>query len=413
MLTDATIKAIQPTTKPQKISDHSGSGLTLVVQPITSTGRPSAKTFMWRGRVGGKVKLVKIGRYPVVRLAEARIKAIEISSRIQRGESTDKPEPQRHVTVDAAFNAYMEKEGDSRKSAFEKWRVYCRDVKPFIGHKMMHTITPRMLADIINEKAKSAPAGANHLQALLSRFFNWSASSKGWADSSITVSPMMGVSKPSKTKVRERVLSEREIRWVLQACRELQDAPRYNGLRSPSTSHWALVVEMLLRTGQRRSDVLNLTHDEIDGNIATLEGYRHKSGGTHKFWLTDDSLSLVEKAGKHRLNPKVFLCSGNEETHIQRIRKRVKEVAKREKGKVEHWTLHDLRRTVATTLADMIDDDERPVASTDEIKKLLGHTLQGAIAHYLHGHALPMKKRLMGVWNEWLNSRLEHLRLVA
>lgn len=392
----------------QTISDQSGTGLTLIIQPKRTDGKPSAKTYWWRGSANGKALKIKIGRAETMKCTAARNKAIEISNSAKDGEAPA-PARQRIVvpevkipTVSEVFSAYMAQEGRHRKSAKEKQRIFDREIKPTLGALTMAEVTQDALAKLVNDKAKTAPVQANRLQALLSRFFRWSTSSVGWSDSMIRVNPMMGVIKPTKVTVRKRVLKKHEVVCVLKACRQISGMiVDKNRGQWGSTRQWAMAIETLLRTGQRRSDILGLTHEEIEDGIATLSGERHKSGEEHKIVLP---MAMIEMAGTSA--GRVFPTSGNEDTHIKRVRARVAKIAKEAGFKMEHWTLHDLRRTVATTLKDMVDEDERSVASSDDIKKLLGHALQGAIAAYLHEHALPMKKRVMRVWNAHLDTLL-------
>ena len=63
-LTDTAIRATKPREKPYKVYDR--DGLFLLVNPSGS------KLWRWRYRFDGKEKLMALGEYPVVNLAEAR-----------------------------------------------------------------------------------------------------------------------------------------------------------------------------------------------------------------------------------------------------------------------------------------------------------------------------------------------------
>ena len=65
-LTDTSIKKAKPGIKPAKISDE--KGLYLLVNPTGS------KLWRWKYRVDGKEKLMALGNYPDVSLAQAREK---------------------------------------------------------------------------------------------------------------------------------------------------------------------------------------------------------------------------------------------------------------------------------------------------------------------------------------------------
>ena len=57
----------------------------------------------------------------------------------------------------------------------------------------------------------------------------------------------------------------------------------------------------------------------------------------------------------------------------------------------EAWTLHDLRRSFATHL-----NNEGVAPHVVEI--ILGHALQGAMAHYIHTDRLPEQKQALELW---------------
>ena len=65
-LTDVAIRRVQPAVKPRKLSDS--GGLFLYVTPS------GGKLWRWKYTVGGKEKLMALGQYPEVTLAEARVK---------------------------------------------------------------------------------------------------------------------------------------------------------------------------------------------------------------------------------------------------------------------------------------------------------------------------------------------------
>lgn len=76
-LTDAKIRTIKPTEKPQKLFD--GGGLFLLITP---TG---GKLWQLKYRFGSIEKLLAIGAYPQISLAEARQKRDQASALMLNG----------------------------------------------------------------------------------------------------------------------------------------------------------------------------------------------------------------------------------------------------------------------------------------------------------------------------------------
>lgn len=65
-------------------------------------------------------------------------------------------------------------------------------------------------------------------------------------------------------------------------------------------------------------------------------------------------------------------------------------------GRAESWTLHDLRRTLATTLNDM-------GIAPHVVEQLLGHVLSGVMAIYNRSQYLPEKLDALNKWMDRLD----------
>lgn len=425
MLTDTQVKAFKPTTNMVMVSDNTG-GLTLVVQAKRTDGRAPAKTWIWRGRIGGKVKKVNIGRVDVIGASAARQRALEISNAVKLGLD---PHQERRVakatakitattvseavTLTQAWRLYMTNEGDKGRTSGEKDRLFRKDAEPVLGAKALNAITEYDLIDLFAKVAERAPVVGDRLHSHLSRFFNWSTSSRGKLKTGLTINPMRAVEKPHGIKVRrDRYLSEKELRWLLKALREARVAPRREGAtRDSAERRWAVGLEVLLRTGQRKMDILDLTDDEIDfeAHTALIPAERFKSGVDHLVWLEPQVEALLKSVERPDANTekananKLYQRVGNDARNLAFIRKRMEKIAERP---IKHWTVHDLRRTFATTMNNRVDHDERPLASIEEIARVCGRTVKGADGAYQWGAHVPVKRRLMRVWNAYLDGLL-------
>src|ERR1700678_2039011 len=89
-LTDTAIRGTKPGKKPFKIYDR--EGLFLLINPNGS------KLWRWRYRFDGKEKLMALGEYPLVGLAQAR--EIHLAARKSLGAGTD-PMAERKAEGDA------------------------------------------------------------------------------------------------------------------------------------------------------------------------------------------------------------------------------------------------------------------------------------------------------------------------
>ena len=76
-LTDATIRVLKPKVKPYKVSDF--EGLFMTVKPTGS------RLWHFKCRIDGKEKLLSIGVYPEITLAQARGKKDEARALLASG----------------------------------------------------------------------------------------------------------------------------------------------------------------------------------------------------------------------------------------------------------------------------------------------------------------------------------------
>ncbi len=115
-------------------------------------------------------------------------------------------------------------------------------------------------------------------------------------------------------------------------------------------------IKLLLLTGQRRNEVFDADRSEFDlaAKLWTISGERAKNGATHLVPLTPAALAIVKELLKDRRSEKLLPARGNWDmspSGFSKAMKRIREALEQEVGRpVPHWTLHDLRRTLATGL---------------------------------------------------------------
>ncbi len=161
-LTDRKIRAAQSASKPYHLTD--GHGLFMVVQPNGS------KLWRWKYRFQGKFRLMALGSYPAVSLAEARAAHAEVRAKLLNG--TD-PMAERRTEKSAASEARRTTEIHANGEGqdlfcevaaqwLEKWKTgkverYARDtekrlkedVLSRIGNRPIAAIKPAEIASII------------------------------------------------------------------------------------------------------------------------------------------------------------------------------------------------------------------------------------------------------------------------
>jgi integrase len=368
-LTDPTVKNLRATSARQEIPDDLLPGLYLTVQPKTG-----AKSWQVRYRAAGKHRRMTLGRYPAMSLSAARDRARAVMLDAQSGADpaaevrAAKQEAPRD-TVAAALDDYAKRQLKKKKSGELMKRELDRFVRAELGERQLAKVTRIDLQDLIDDIADTGRGTtANRVLAYTKTFFAW-AETRGLIDAN----PAASLKKAVKETPRDRVLSDAEILWFWRAC---------DRVGFP----WGDMAKMLLLTGQRLSEIAELTDREISGESLSFAATRTKNGRAHEVPLSIKAFDILE--GIQRIkNPKGYIFTTNGMTPVQgfhkarqAIAKAMQEEAEKERGQpveIDHWTFHDLRRTCATGMA----RDSRTVV----IEKLLNHvsgTLAGVAGVY-------------------------------
>ncbi|MDN3568961.1 tyrosine-type recombinase/integrase [Paeniroseomonas aquatica] len=188
-------------------------------------------------------------------------------------------------------------------------------------------------------KTERGPIAANRLRAVARACWGWAVKRGALASN-----PWEATPRPARETARERVLSDAEVGalWTAAA-----------GLDAPMSS----IVRLLLLTGQRRGEVAGMQWDELhlDAAMWAMPGNRTKNGKPHSVPLPAEAVALLLDVKRRRGAVLVFegaretVPSGFGKTKARLDAAMVK-AAKEGGRKLPAWTLHDIRRTVATGL---------------------------------------------------------------
>lgn len=392
-LTAKFVEALKGTGKVQKYSDLISPNLLLIV---TKTG---TATWVWQGRIDGKLREFRLGRFPIHSLDDARTWADDITENRDKGINlVEKEEADAAAeavansrTCDWMFDLYMAAEGGAKKSASEKWRIYRKDISPFIGSKIVDQITHDDLAKLVYEKSQTAPIASNAMQALIARWFRW-AVTKGRIPTGLTVNPAVDLVKLADPKSRDRFLDDGEIKMFLKAVVEFPDEKFYEVLR------------FILYTGVRRSEAFEMPWSELrdlDDGIWVIPGKRTKNGLDHLLPLPHEMITLLkarrEKKGDDILVWPSDVTSDNGMTGfsklLAKLMKRMGELAAEEGREMERWTIHDLRRSLSSGMNRLRDDTGRALIPADVVERVINHKL-GGVAGVYNRHDYQEEKRL-------------------
>jgi integrase len=337
-LTDAKLQGLKPPTSGQlEISDSDVPGLRVRM------GTTGAKTFILRKRAAGKIKNITVGRYgPRFGLAEARRKARALISDLEAGKAP--PAPQRRSqatagTIRALLPAYIASKAHLR-SAKEIERIFTRYALPALGDRYADSITRGEVTELVDSIAASAPVQARAVHAQLSAFYTWALPRLD----RLAANPCRDAGRPDKPKARERVLCEDELRGLWKIA-DAEPLP------------WGPALKLLLLTGARRDEVFSADRAEFDLKAGewVVPAERAKNGQAHIVPLSKATIKIVKAIPAVEGSAKLFPARGNVDNGPSgyskaqaRFRESLDKALEREGG--ERWTLHDIRRTVATGL---------------------------------------------------------------
>lgn len=186
-----------------------------------------------------------------------------------------------------------------------------------------------------NLTATAGPVQANRVVATLSAAFKW-----GMYEGLCECNPAALVPKNAES-ARERVLADAELAAIWRATESGDDYSR--------------IVRLLMLTGCRREEIAGLRWAEVDGARLALPPSRTKTKVEHVVALAGLALAqLPERPNDDKPREFVFGKMDSGFSGWTRSKERLDAVVKRELGesgeKMPGWSLHDLRRTLATRL---------------------------------------------------------------
>ena len=400
-LTTKTVEAIKPDPNQRlELPDPALSGLYLVVQPS------GAKSWALRYRYAGKPKKLTLGRWPVMGLADARAAA---SNAIEAVDYGNDPSAAKKATKAARLETQLS-ERDKIKTLVEKFgarhlstlksgetvkRELNRHVVAIWGERDIQTITKRDVIDLLDGIADSGRiVTANRVRAYLNKFLSWCVERD-----IIKQSPAMGVKPAAKEKSRDRVLTDQEIKWFWQAC-TVEGQP------------WGHLGKMLLLTGQRLGEVVNMTDREITGDLWHLTADRTKNGRAHDVALSEAARAILGAVERVK-GGAGYIFTTNGASALQgyhkgrnHIAKRMAEIASHEAGEameIPHWTFHDLRRTAATGMARL----GIPVRVTEAVLNHVSGTAGGIVGVYQRHDYADEKRNALDAWARFVGDLVD------
>jgi len=339
--------------------------------------RGGRKQYFFKCRVAGKQRWIAIGTHGLITCEKARREATRISGIVASGDDPGKPR-KGEMTVAQAVDDFIEAHCQNLRTADEYAWLLRHHVVEHWRERKLASITQEDVVKLLNTVQKKDKTKririTNRVRSALSRFFRWAKSEALYKGPN----PVADTEARKGLKARERVLTDDEIAAVWNASTE---------------QPFGTIVRLLLLTAQRRSEVGGMRWSELDlkEGMWTIPKERHKSARGHTVPLTATAIALIQKTPQvgealFAIRAPGFNGWGGAKRELDK-----------ESG-TSGWTLHDIRRTVATQLQ-VLGIQPHVIAA------VLGHSLTklfGVTAIYMRSTLEQEKRDALEAWEKRL-----------
>jgi len=273
IVNDTTIRSIKPPAKGAvDYFDDLTPGLSLRV----TANDVRTWTVFYRDK-NARQKRLTLGRYPAVKLVDARELARSAQRRVAHGGDpvVEKRAARDVLTFGELAQQYIDDHAKLKKKSWkEDQRQLHADLLPKWRNRPAGEISADALLAVLNAKVRAgSPVAANRLRALVSRVFTFAAEQRLVQP---TANPVIGVKKPTKEATRDRVLTYEEIRRIWDAC----------DTQNPYVSAW---FRLRLVTAQRGGELLQMRWQDIDkkSHFWSIPAEYVKNAHGHRVYLNE------------------------------------------------------------------------------------------------------------------------------
>jgi integrase len=301
---------------------------------------PTGKVWVVQYRAGGKSRRETIGRVDTISLDVARVTAKKTLAKVQLGSDPYAEKAQAKarakITFEAVAERYLKHAQDRLKSrSFEEVERHLKKHwQPFQGLPISE-IRRALVATRLEEIAEqNGPIASNRARAALSALFAW-AVAVGLAESN----PVIGTIRVAVEVSREHVVTDEELAAIWRGCRD---------------ADYGRIVRLLILTGQRRDEVADMRWSEmdLDQGIWVIPRERTKNRLTHEVPLSDVALEILRSIPRRDERDFVFGEGRGGFSGWSKSKTRLDARITKSGAVMRPWRLHDLRRTVATRIAE-------------------------------------------------------------
>ena len=288
-------------------------------------------------RHAGATRRMTLGPDGVVNAEQARRKALQALGDVAHGtdpqaSKQDRRDKDRRTFKSVVADYLAIKKREVRGRTFTEKSRYLTGpyFKPLHG-LALDQITRADVASRLNRiTVESSSTVAALARAQLSALFTW-ALTQGLTEAN----PVIGTETPKGGKPRERVLTDDELRRIWKACGD---------------DDHGKCIRLLILCGARRQEIGGMAWSEInfEDSTWTLPAARAKNHRAHTLPLMPAMLDIIKAVPRMASRDTLFGQRGGGYVAWSQGKRLLDE-----RSGVEAWTAHDVRRSVATKMADL------------------------------------------------------------
>lgn len=350
------------------------------------------KCWRWRYRLAGRPARINLGRYPQMCLADARKRRDALLMGILDGKSPAeqrKAEQQaelRGTTVQAFAELWLKRQVSRRRKDLAPIHRYLeRDVYPVIGKKPLASVEKKELREIIFAKVDAGhEQAALALRNILQRLWEYAVECEITEKSPAVVIPK--AKYVAEVSSRSRALKEAEIGAFLRGLAATR-------LRADLKDALSLILLTLVRKSELR--LARKTEFDLDRAEWALPEEHSKMDTALVIPLCRQAVEMLRRQfARHPDATVVFPMQSA--LHTPLAASTLNRALSRIPLKIEHFTVHDLRRTAATNLAELEYDEAW-------IEKALNHNKKGVAGIYNRAKYATQRRDMLQAWADWLD----------
>jgi integrase len=351
-----------------------------------------SRTWIYRYRRGTKQRSMKLGSAKSIPLAAARKTASDQELEVRLGGDPALKKEAANLAADNTFgilaNQYLEaRKWKWRPKSYTQYqRHLLKYAKPL--HRLPITaVSQRNIANLLTDITKeSGEATSNRLRSTLCSLFSW-VIKEGIR---LPEGNVASYTNKHQEQARDRVLTDAELKTIWHACPD---------------SDFGAIIKLLILTGQRANEIGGLRWDEVRDGEIVLPKIRTKNKREHTIPLSGPAPSILDKfRSNHRTHVFGAVDNGFDGWGYAK-----RQLDARLGGGVAHWTVHDLRRSVATGMAEL---GVQPHIVEAVLNHVGGH--KGGIAGVYNRAAYDREKReALTLWAEHVLATIEGRKAVV